>query len=403
LLARGHTVEAWCPSTADQSYLPLSVLAVEHVLPIPLKSDTNGSSWGSRWGFRFQYMFKQASIIDKHCRECADYINSGGFDVLLVHPCRFTVVPPIGRYVSIPTVLYLQEPRRKLYESSPLPVWAALPPPHGLVDLPGYLVDYILDFIKIQKFRLDVRDELKNVQAYDKILVNSLFSRESVLRSYGIDSAVCYLGVDSEFFKPTHARREPYVVGVGELRRHKGLDRAVRAIGAIPKDRRPGLVWVGNQDDPSYLTEIKSLADTLGVSFIPKMRLSDSEMVDVLSRATAMIYTPRLEPFGFAPLEANACQTPVVAIAEGGVRETIVDGLNGFLVGGDNPKLLGDIVLRLSADSSLRETIGANARRHVIENWSWGKSIDCLEDILLSLSAQGSGKPSPQIPVKGEP
>ena len=38
----------------------------------------------------------------------------------------------------------------------------------------------------------------------------------------------------------------------------------------------------------------------------------------------AMLYAPRLEPFGLAPLEANACGLPVIAVPEGGVRETVV-------------------------------------------------------------------------------
>jgi hypothetical protein len=34
LLARGHTVESWCPPTADQDFLPLGTLVVEHVVPL---------------------------------------------------------------------------------------------------------------------------------------------------------------------------------------------------------------------------------------------------------------------------------------------------------------------------------------------------------------------------------
>ena len=50
-------------------------------------------------------------------------------------------------------------------------------------------------------------------------------------------------------------------------------------------------------------------------------------------RATAMVYAPCLELIGLAPLEANACRLPVVAVAEGSVRETIVDGVYGLRAG----------------------------------------------------------------------
>jgi glycosyltransferase involved in cell wall biosynthesis len=46
-----------------------------------------------------------------------------------------------------------------------------------------------------------------------------------------------------------------------------------------------------------------------------------------------MAYAPRLEPLGLAPLEAGACGLPVVAVAEAGVRETVVDGITGSLTG----------------------------------------------------------------------
>ncbi len=40
---------------------------------------------------------------------------------------------------------------------------------------------------------------------------------------------------------------------------------------------------------------------------------------------------PILEPFGLAPLEANACELPVVAVAEVGIHEIVIDGVTGLL------------------------------------------------------------------------
>ena len=69
--------------------------------------------------------------------------------------------------------------------------------------------------------------------------------------------------------------------------------------------------------------------------------LRDQELVSPLSRAKFMIYAPRLKPFGFAPLEANSCGTSVIALAEGGVRETVKDGINGHLVEDADPAIFG--------------------------------------------------------------
>src|SRR5581483_9311683 len=81
-----------------------------------------------------------------------------------------------------------------------------------------------------------------------------------------------------------------------------------------------------------YVEELQRLANACSVEFEPRTRVSDEEIVDLLNRAMMMAYAPRLEPFGLAPLEANACGLPVIGVAEGGVRETVVDGVTGLHV-----------------------------------------------------------------------
>ena len=81
---------------------------------------------------------------------------------------------------------------------------------------------------------------------------------------------------------------------------------------------RPTLIWVGNVADANYLREMKAWARSREVVFEPKVGVPQSELVDILTHAMALLYAPRLEPFGLAPLEANACGLPVIAVAEGG-------------------------------------------------------------------------------------
>jgi glycosyltransferase involved in cell wall biosynthesis len=72
-------------------------------------------------------------------------------------------------------------------------------------------------------------------------------------------------------------------------------------------------------------------------SLLHRWRFSDENIVELLNRAAVMVYSARLEPFGLAPLEANACATPVVAVAEGGVRESIRNGVNWSAHSGKAP------------------------------------------------------------------
>jgi glycosyltransferase involved in cell wall biosynthesis len=282
--------------------------------------------------------------------------------------------------VQPPSVLYLQEPQRWLYE--------AVPPLPGLpwVDVklwgrywwtPQRLRHFAAETIRVQCLRIVARAELDNLRAYDRVLVNSYFSRESLLRSFNVDARVCYLGIDTDLFQALDGPREDLVVGLGAFGRHKNIELAIRTIGALPEPR-PTLAWVGNSGELDYIRGLEDLAREQGVRFEIRRLVGDAELVDLMNRATLMLYTSRLEPFGFAPLEANACGLPVVAVAEGGVRETIVDGVNGLLADAD-PDALAAAVQRLRADPDLARRLGRQGRERVLSAWGLEPSVDRLE------------------------
>lgn len=384
LLERGHTIESWCPSTIDQAYLPLNTLITEHMRPFSWSPKTAKTSLG--WMFaNYKNLVNKVQAMDEHCRQCAEEINQGGFDILFANACEFFRVASIARYVNIPKVIYLGEPYRWLYEALPQSPWLAYPPPRRFWWSPGYLKLFLPDLLNVQRLRVQAREEFLNAKAFDLILVNSLYSRESVLRAYGLEAKVCYLGIDIDLFHPVKIPRKKFVVGLGGIYRFKGIERAIRAIGTIEERVRPPLIWVGNFLNEQYYKEMEILASSLKVNLQVKVRVPDEEVVRLLSQAFVMLYTPFLEPFGFAPLEANACATPVVAIAEGGVRESIQEGVNGFLIEGSDPVKLGRAVLHLLENPELVKEIGENARKYVQQHWNWKPAIDKLERYLLDL------------------
>lgn len=381
LVERGHTLEAWCPPTADRDYLPLGELIKEHVVPLEAQPDSVDALIKRAPVFRDELKYEEmrlARALDQHCRACAEEINGGGFDLLFANPSIIHAVSSIGRYVETPKVLYLQEPNRPLYEArrGRLP-WAALPSPGRVWRRPRYLCWALANAIGVQQLRLLAREEADNARAFDAVLVNSLFSRESVLRAYGLEAKVCYLGVDTDKFVDLRRVRENTVVGIGAFLQHKNVEFVIEALGQVPPPR-PRLIWIGNVVWQPYFEEMKRLAQSLGVDFDLKTKIGDAEIVELLNRASVMAYAPRLEPFGFAPLEANACGTPVVAVAEGGVRETVVDGVNGLLVESD-PKAMAAAIERLVSDRDYARRLGEQGARTVVEKWSWEAAVSRLE------------------------
>jgi glycosyltransferase involved in cell wall biosynthesis len=387
LRARGHEVESWCPPTADQSYLPLGELITEHVVPLDWQPRAEKKLAAKLSTLRLDPLTR-VEALDRHCRRCAEEIERGDFDLLFANSSLYQAASSIGRYVRLPKVIYLQEPTREYFEAMPEPLWNALPPGESYWS-PSYLRDYLKDLFKTQTWRAMLREEVRNVKAFDTVLVNSFYSRESIMRAYGLDAKVCYLGVDAERFVDLELPRENYVVGLGAFVKLKNVEFALRSLAEMDEPR-PRLVWIGNAANPSYLEELKQLAARLGVDFEPRVRIGDDELVDILNRARLSIHCSRLEPFGFAPLEANACGTPVVATAEGGVRETILDGINGLLVDND-PRAAAAAIARLSSDQEYARRLGRAGRRQVIEKWSLEASIERLEQ-RLGAAVDGRGE-----------
>jgi glycosyltransferase involved in cell wall biosynthesis len=105
-----------------------------------------------------------------------------------------------------------------------------------------------------------------------------------------------------------------------------------------------------------------------------------------------MVYTPRLEPFGLAAIDAAACGLPVVAVAEGGVRETVVDELTGFLVEND-ARAIAVAVERILSDPELARRLGASARTNVEKHWTLSAATDRIEKALAAVAGAKPGGP----------
>jgi glycosyltransferase involved in cell wall biosynthesis len=380
LVARGHHVEVWCPPIANRDYLPLAPMAREHVVTL----DGVGPSAAGVATRASRALFgpgQDVRALDEHCRRCAEEIERGGFDVLFAQSSSVLLaVAPIALHLRIPKVLYLQEPQRGLYEARP--EWPWIPPRLAeAFRAPRTLVEFAKRRVNLSGLGRLAGEEARNIAPYDLVLVNSYFSRESVLRAFGIEARTCYLGIDASSFTPNEGPREDFVVGLGAFTPAKNIELAVRAVAKVAPPR-PRLVWIGNSSDARYLESLVALASSLHVTFKPRALVSEAGLVEALGRASMMIYTPRLEPFGYAPLEANACGTPVVAVAEGGVRETVIDLTNGLLVdGGDDA--LARAVERLRDDPALARRLGAAGRKLVEERWSLAAATDRVEALLL--------------------
>jgi glycosyltransferase involved in cell wall biosynthesis len=118
-----------------------------------------------------------------------------------------------------------------------------------------------------------------------------------------------------------------------------------------------------------YRRDVTELARTLGL--LDRIRFTTASFADMptLYAASDIVVYPTVgeEPYGLVPLEAMSSGRPIVASRSGGIVETVVDGVTGFLVDRGDVEGLTERVERLARDPSLRARMGAAGRRHVEE------------------------------------
>ena len=208
-------------------------------------------------------------------------------------------------------------------------------------------------------------------------------------------------GVDHSIFRPAdrdEARARLHLSGlrlalfVGRLQSHKGPDVAIRTI-AEAVARRPGiaedlvLAIVGGPSGERAGGEVArlwELATALGVSdrvilFPPQPH---AKLADFYSAADVVLVPSRSESFGLVALEAQACGTPVVASAVGGLRTVVGEG--GILVDGHDPSDHADAVLGILADPVEAAALGA-AGAGASLGFSWDATTTRVTEIYRDL------------------
>jgi glycosyltransferase involved in cell wall biosynthesis len=213
------------------------------------------------------------------------------------------------------------------------------------------------------------RIDKENASYAKHILTNSYFSRENIMRAYGRNSFVSYPGIDTSLFRPLALPQEDFVLSVGACLPHKGFDFMVRSLSFIEKRRRPKIVVVSNSGNPAWETHVAQMAAAADVDLQIKKLVADAEIVRLYNQAKLFVYTAILEPFGLAPLEAMACGTPVVAVKEGGVRETVIHNETGILTDRDE-QAFATAVSELLSDDRLRERMGDGGVEAVRSLWT---------------------------------
>lgn len=375
----GDHIDVFVPSTAEETFLPSRPVA-DSVRVWKVRNPDGGLPSHCHGVPRLLGLARALRSREAAQRRMAAAIDAGAYDLVFVHHCRYTQSPSLLRYLRTPSAYYCAEPLRAAYER------AARPTPR---------LEALRLFAPI--VGVAARDR-SNVARADRLLTNSFYSRESILRAYGVDASVVYLGVDTDRFRPaprsTRRIEGGYVLSVGAIDAPKGHRLVVEALGRVPRSRRPKLVLVGDRAHAGEGLLLERLARSRDVELECRVRVSDVELVRLYQRARLLVCAQRLEPFGLVALEAAACGTPVVGIREAGLRESIVEDRTGVLVESRDARVLGEAVDALLADRPRWGRLSESAVETVRGEWTWQATGRRLRD---ELAAAARRSPAPGV------
>lgn len=203
------------------------------------------------------------------------------------------------------------------------------------------------------------------------IAANSQYVKQRVENTWRRDAQVIYPPTDVSRFarKPLLAEAEEelldtlpqtFLLGASRFIEYKRLDLVIAAGSAA------NLPVVLAGEGP-YETSLRALAATARIPVVFINRPSDELLHALYQKALAFIF-PAIEDFGLMPVEAMAAGTPVIGQLEGGVSETVVDGLSGFLLEDFTPESLRAAIGRVP--SLDRQAIVTRAHRFGEEEFS---------------------------------
>jgi D-inositol-3-phosphate glycosyltransferase len=244
--------------------------------------------------------------------------------------------------------------------------------------------------------------EAQVVAAADRLVANTDEEAKALIELYDADPAQVVTvppGVDLDLFRPgpTAAARQrlglpvdaAVLLFVGRIQPLKAPDVLLRAVARLLTERpslrdRLVVAVVGGLSGSGLVRpdSLKGLAGELGLTDVVRFTdpVPQSALADWYRAADLTVVPSYSESFGLVAIESQACGTPVVAAAVGGLNTAVRDGVSGVLVeghdAGDYARVLGGLL----ADDVRRRSLGHGAITHAA-SFSWTATATSMLDV----------------------
>jgi len=243
------------------------------------------------------------------------------------------------------------------------------------------------------------RREIDLNQNFHCLIVASGYMRDELLRN---GFAAERIEIHPPVPRPAPPTDQPsfgarnLIVYAGQIIRGKGVDVLLESLAQVTTPFECVILGDGSQR-----AECERLSQRLGLQsrvtfagFVPQARIAGYYR----DASLAVMSSLWPEPFGATGLEAMRCGLPVVAFDAGGIREWLLDGVNGFLVPWMDRATFATRVDTLLRDKGVARHLGENGRTIANERFNFAAYIDGLENLFTRAAAQA---PAPPVQLQG--
>jgi D-inositol-3-phosphate glycosyltransferase len=262
-----------------------------------------------------------------------------------------------------------------------------------------------------------IQGEHEVIAAADRLIANTDEEGRQLVRYYGASPGQVRTvspGANLSVFQPGPPASQAAVrarLGIapdavvlmfaGRVQPLKGPDvflkAAARLVADVPSLRdRLVVVMVGGPSGSASRADpdgMRQLAASLGIVDVVRFEppCPQQELADWYRAATLVLTPSHSESFGLVALEAQACGTPVIAAAAGGLRTAVQDGYSGVLVDGHDPVAWAGTVRSLLSAPGRLERMSAGAVRHA-SAFGWSATVDSLTAVYTGAMEEAAAR-----------
>ncbi len=244
---------------------------------------------------------------------------------------------------------------------------------------------------------------LKSVQA---MILNSETTKNSVARLMNADQPMLVAKPGADRFKQEFGDKDIearcfqngalQILFLGAIIQRKSPDLILRALGMLSKGDFVVHFAGGLDSDPTFSHELDQLVKDLDLQGQTRFHghLREDLLISLIKKCQVMVIPSSYEGYGIAYAEGMSFGLPAVGTLSGGALEIIQDGKNGYLIQSGDADALTEILNALNSDRKRLFEMSLAAKQRFEELPSWEKSMQSIENFLISEFSNNGSKHS---------